>query len=249
VPEFNRGKGPVAAFTATLDLILSAPLMEIPPGYEQFYDDLWTLLSSYPPPFVYIQDLESTRSTFSFVQKLLQSLSDAPLSESSSKVHYAFVDAISCFTPRLIFETIIHSLVGWESRWEDGCAIWSAGQDSPEREKEGENVRVQLRWNENLDAFLHGLRAAHAYLCKQAVSGSGEGNGKRKGKGKAKERTTDGGECDNVRFVIVVERPERLKEDHPQLMVPFTRLAELVRFFSIGPCKISLFPPTRQELT
>src|SRR5258707_9704310 len=154
--------------------------MDSPPGYEQFCDDLWTLLSSYPPPFIYIQDLESTRTTFSVVQKLLHCLSNAPLSESSSKVHYARVDAISCFTPRLIFETIIHSLVGWESRWENGCAIWSAGQGSPERtegeENEEANVRVQLRWNENLDSFLHGLRAAHTYLCKQAVSEDGEGN-------------------------------------------------------------------------
>jgi origin recognition complex subunit 5 len=158
-------------------------------------------------------------------------------------VHYARVDAISCFTPRLIFETIIHSLVGWESRWEDGCAIWSAGQGSSERAEgeENDSVRVELRWNENLDTFLHGLRAAHAYLCKQAVSESGDGKGK--GKGKAKERTTDGDEgCDNVRFVIVVERPERLKEVHPELMVPFTRLAELVRFFYSGRVT-SLIPP------
>jgi origin recognition complex subunit 5 len=194
--------------------------MESPPGYEQLCDDLWTLLSTYPPPFIYIQDVESTRTTFSVVSGLLQALSSAPL--SSTKVHYARVDAISCFTPRLIFETIVHSLVGWESQWEDGCALWSAGQG------EGENsVRVEFRWNENFDTFLHGLRAAHAHLCRQVVFGSGNSKGKGKGKGKAKEGT--GGECDNVRFVIVVERPEKLKEVHPELMVPFTRLAELVR--------------------
>ena len=205
--------------------------MESPPGYEQFCDDLWTLLSTYPPPFIYIQDIESTQTAFSVVQELLQSLSNTAL---STKVHYARVDAISCFTPRLIFETIIHSLVGWESRWEDGCAIWSPGQESRERrgdENEGENnVRVELRWNENLDTFLHGLRSAHAHLSKQAVSKSRNRKGKRKGKGKEGIQA----ECDNVRFVIVVERPERLKEVHPELMVPFTRLAELVRFFSIG---------------
>jgi origin recognition complex subunit 5 len=207
--------------------------MESPPGYEQFCDDLWTLLSSYPPPFIYIQDTESTRTTFSVVHELLRSLSDAPPSESSSKIYYARVDAISCFTPRLIFETVIHSLVGWEPRWEEGCAIWKPGGDS---------VRLELRWNENLDTFLHGLRAAHAHLCERVVLGSG--NEKGKGKGKAKEEMFD-----NVRFVIVVERPERLKEGHPELMVPFTRLAELVRFlfFSLGR-DLAFMLRSRQEL-
>lgn len=196
--------------------------MESPPGYEQLCDDLWTLLSSYIPPFVYIQDIESTRTTFSVVQNLLQSLSNAPPSVSSSKVHYARVDAISCFTPRLIFETIVHSLVGWEPCWreDEGSVIWSP-------EEESSNLRVARRWNENLDTFLHGLRAAHAYLYERVMSGR-NGKVKEKGKGKGKERMTDSNGYDNVRFVIVVERPERLKEVHPELMVPFTRLAELV---------------------
>lgn len=198
--------------------------MESPPGYEQFCDDLWTLLALYPPPFIYIQDVESTRTTFSVVQKLLQSLSDAPHSETSSKVYCARVDAISCFTPRLIFETIIHSLVGWEPRWEDGCAIWRSGlEGNGEENEEDDTVHVNLRWNENLDTFLHGLRAAHAHLRERHGSSR---NGK--GKGKAKD------EHENVRFVIVVERPERLKEVHPELMVPFTRLAELVCFPAVG---------------
>ena len=58
-----------------------------------------------------------------------------------------------------------------------------------------------VRYNDTFDGFVHGLRAVHAYL----------------GQGKEKEG--------DVRLVIVVERAERLI---PELMVPLTRLAELV---------------------
>ena len=58
-----------------------------------------------------------------------------------------------------------------------------------------------VRWNDIFDGFMHGLRAVHAYL------------------GKRKEKEGD------VRLVIVVERAERLI---PELMVPLTRLTELV---------------------
>ena len=58
-----------------------------------------------------------------------------------------------------------------------------------------------MRWNDTFDGFVLGLRAGHAYL----------------GKGKEKEG--------DVRLVVVLERAERLI---PELMVPLTRLAELV---------------------
>ena len=183
--------------------------MESPlPGYKQFCDELWTLLSTFPPPFIYIQDLETTRTTFSVVHEILRRLSGASAHTTSCKIHFARVDAITCFTPRLLYETIIHSLVGWEPSWEDGCAIWDAEND--------------IRWNENLNTFLHGLRTAHERLCSQAgIIDMADGV-------KGKERTREGG-YENVRFVIVIERAERLKEDHPELLVPLTRLAELVR--------------------
>lgn len=188
--------------------------MESPlPGYKQLCDELWTLLSTFPPPFIYIQDLETTQTTFSVVHKILRRLSGASPHTTSCKIHFARVDAISCFTPRLLYETIIHSLVGWEPSWEDGCAIWDADND--------------IRWNENLNTFLHGLRTSHESLCSQAGINMTGGV-------KGKEKSREGG-YENVRFVIVIERAERLKEDHPELLVPLTRLAELVRSCSFYP--------------
>jgi origin recognition complex subunit 5 len=62
-------------------------------------------------------------------------------------------------------------------------------------------VDNEVRWNDTFDGFVHGLRAVHAYL----------------GKGKKEEG--------DMRLVVVVERAERLI---PELMLPLTRLAELV---------------------
>ncbi|KAJ3507727.1 hypothetical protein NLJ89_g6139 [Agrocybe chaxingu] len=175
------------------------------PGYEQFCNDLSTLLSTYPPSFIYVQDIESIRTTFGVIDAVLQDVSGATPLESTFKVHYVRVDTISCFTTRLFFETVINTLVGWEPKWEDGCTNWS-----PENE---------LKWNENLDTFLHGLRAAHQHLCQQHGIGTTD-----KGKGKQRESSYE-----DVRFVIVVERAERLKENLPELIVPLTRLAEMAR--------------------
>ena len=97
----------------------------------------------------------------------------------------------------------------FEPTWEDGCGNW-------------ESV-VETRWNENMDTFLHGLRAAHADLCLKNDLG--------KGKGKGKERA---GGYEHVRLVIVVERAERLKDSLPELLVPLTRLAELVSLDSFN---------------
>ncbi len=195
--------------TTLLEDFMESPL----PGYKQLCDELWTLLSTFPPPFIYIQDLETTQTTFSVVHKILRRLSGASPHTTSCKIHFARVDAISCFTPRLLYETIIHSLVGWEPSWEDGCAIWDADND--------------IRWNENLNTFLHGLRTSHESLCSQAGINMTGGV-------KGKEKSREGG-YENVRFVIVIERAERLKEDHPELLVPLTRLAELVRSCSFYP--------------
>ena len=63
-----------------------------------------------------------------------------------------------------------------------------------------------VRWNDSFDGFMHSLRAVHAYL----------------GEGEKKEG--------DVRLVLVVGCAERLI---PELMVPLTRLAELVSPFVV----------------
>lgn len=169
-------------------------------GYENFYYELETLLANHPPGFIYIHDLEAIRTTMRVTGTILDALSTT---SNSPAIFYVQVDCVTSFTPRLLYENVINTLVGWEPRWEDGCANWKDDLDT--------------RWNENMDSFVHGLRAAHAHLLRKACGDMDTG----KGKGKA-------GDNSDVRLVIVIERPERLKETLPELLVPFTRLAELV---------------------
>ena len=154
------------------------------PGYEDFTTHFSTLISTMPPPFIYINDADAIQTTIAVINNVLNHLSSAP---GPSKISYARADAIACFSARLLYESVINSLASWTPQWEDGADNWGA-----------ENG---VRWNDTFDGFVHGLRAVHAYL----------------GKGKEKER--------DVRLVIVVERADRLI---PELMVPLTRLAELV---------------------
>lgn len=174
-----------------------------------FSADLSTLLSTYPPPFIYVQDSASFKLTCTVVNSVLKDISETA-EETSFIIHYTRIDAISTFTNRLFFETVINSLAKWDINWEEGCSNWIPN--------EGE---VELRWNENVDTFIHGLRAVHNYLCRQ--------HGLSQAKGKEKQN----GICENVRLVIVIERAERLKETIPELIVPLTRLAEMVshRFY------------------
>ena len=194
-------------------------------GYEQFSSELSTLLSTYPPPFIYVQDSESFKSTCQVVNSVISAIEQVPppsspsslFSSSSSTtpfiIHSTRVDAVSTFTNRLLFESVINSLAGWDITWENGCSNWH-----PNSDQEGEQ-EIDPRWNENVDTFVHALRAVHGHLCRQ------HGISRGKGKGKAIQNDST---SENIRLVIVIERAERLKETNPELVVPLTRLAEMV---------------------
>ena len=195
-------------------------------GYEQFSTDLSTLLSTYPPPFIYIQDSESFKSTCQVVNSIISAIEHVPPPSSPSSlfsstvpsfiIHSTRIDAVSTFTNRLLYESVINSLAGWDVNWEDGCSNWHPNADQDEGEQD-----IDPRWNENVDTFFHALRVVHGYLCRQ--------HGITRGKGKGKEKSIQNDRTsDNLRFVIVIERAERLTETNPDLVVPLTRLAEMV---------------------
>ncbi|KAF5324478.1 hypothetical protein D9611_004546 [Ephemerocybe angulata] len=184
------------------------------PGYEDVVVELSTLISYGPPPFIYVHDAQTSKVTANVLGNTLSSLPSEPGPSSRSpttRICVGHVDAIRSYSPRLLFESLIHSLVGHEPGWDDGCPNWSG-------DREGD-----FRWNENVDAFLQGLRAAHAHLCAQDTSSKFmDGNKNAKGK-------TKGDLFDGVRLVLVVERAERLKDTMPELLVPLARLQELAR--------------------
>ena len=65
----------------------------------------------------------------------------------------------------------------------------------------------------------------------QAAAVDAKGKGKAKGKGRAAEEPEDvemKEAASERRFVLIIERAERLKESMPDLLIPLTRLAEIV---------------------
>lgn len=177
-------------------------LSEQNPGFEVLVFQLCNLVSLYPPPFIYIHDTVNPRITSSVVKSILA----AQVPSDSSSTHYAHVNAVACFNARLLFDSILNQLAGWEAKWEEGCDNWTT---------DGE------KWNENVDGFCHGLKAVRVHL--QRV----ETERRKKNEiesDKQKEVSVEA----HHRMVVVIERAERLKETFPDMIAPLTRLAELV---------------------
>ncbi|KAF7324653.1 hypothetical protein MKEN_00506800 [Mycena kentingensis (nom. inval.)] len=162
------------------------------PGYEPLVDEL-NAITGVAPPFIYINDPVSPRTSASVVASILSRASQSP--DVSARVSYALVDAITCFHPRLLYDTVLNQLAGWQPRWADGCVVWGA--------EEGE------RWNQNVDGFLHGLKAVEKHI--------------REGAGSSRAAEGEG------QMVILVENAERLQDNLADLVVPLTRLAELTQ--------------------
>lgn len=195
------------------DLIMR--LSEDHPGYEGLVFQVASLVTTYPPSFLYINDPTTPRIASSVLKSTLLECAKLPLN-ASPRIRFACVNAVACITARIFYDTVLNTMARWSVKWEEGCENWS-GENSGQR------------WNESLDGFLHGLKAIYTDM-----SGTQSGQkDNRKGKGKEKEDDGDsvhwGGD---FRMVLVVERAERLKEALPDLLVPLTRLAELVSFIT-----------------
>ncbi|KAF9648347.1 hypothetical protein BDM02DRAFT_3240307 [Thelephora ganbajun] len=117
------------------------------PGYESFATLFTDLLTTSPPPFVYIHDVATPHITSSVVSSVLVALPDKP------PFLHAIVNASTCFTARLLYDTVIRKLADWTPTWESGCQLWG-----------------DQRWNENFDGFIHGLRAISVERSKSSTA-------------------------------------------------------------------------------
>ncbi|KAJ6618173.1 origin recognition complex subunit 5 C-terminus-domain-containing protein [Mycena sp. CBHHK59/15] len=174
------------------------------PGYDRLAAEVSALFSGRAPPFLYVNDPFSARTTGFVVNSVLSSLAQSP--DVSSRVFHAHVNAVACFTPRILYDSVLNQLAQWDVRWDEGCSNWRGDDDQ--------------RWNENLDGFVHGLTAVNPYHHRNDSIASK--------KGKARQ-IDEHPAADNAQLVIVVERAERLQDQMPDLLVPLTRLAELTR--------------------
>ncbi|KAI0701836.1 putative origin recognition complex, subunit 5-like protein [Cytidiella melzeri] len=172
-------------------------------GYEETVLQLTSLITAYPPPFIYIHD----PATPHLVAPALCTAFDQLRDSSEVILRYAAVDAVACFNTRLFYDTVLNSLAEWSPEWEQGCSNWGGPSSS-----QGQ------RYNESIDGCVHGIRAIQASLRSSSphLYGKGKANG-------------DAMADDNTRLVIFVERAERLKETMPDILVPLARLRELSR--------------------
>lgn len=124
------------------------------PGYEKFTSHITSVTSSYVLPFLYITDRHNPRITASLLNQIYRN------SEDCSSTHLAHINATACFTARLLYDTVLNALAGWEVAWENGCQNWP-GEDGK-------------RYNDSIDSFLHGLRN----LRNKYWEGTAKGNGR-----------------------------------------------------------------------
>ena len=181
------------------------------PGNDTLIPQIITLVTTCPPTFTYVHDPYTTRITASLVNALISSLSAvdaksfAPEDSMITTIASAQVNAVACFTSRLFYDSTLNRLAKWHPRWDDGCDNWPGGS-------------AGVRYNDSLDGFLHGLRVLHAQLSDSEAGPTSH-------RSRLKTRT----QKNTVKMVLIIERAERIKESLPELLVPLTRLAELVR--------------------
>lgn len=175
-------------------------------SYAEVCLQLSTLILGHPPPFIYVHDPLTPRVATSTIVSALYRLKDS----SGLNLAIAPINAISCFTPRLLYDTVLNALAGWSPNWEDGCANWSGPLEG-----------TSQRFNESFDGFTHGLRAIWNELLARQPDPSAVAS--RMAKATAEQS----------RLVLLLENAERLKETMPDLLAPLSRIAELV---SISGC-------------
>ncbi|KAF7792653.1 hypothetical protein EIP86_003750 [Pleurotus ostreatoroseus] len=166
-------------------------------GFENVIQELMDLLEAYPPPFVFINDPITPRLSASILRSRLGQKHSA----QKTNIFCACVDASSCFSPKILYDTIINSLASWVPDWADGCSNWAGPSDMQGSRDTG-----------SFDGFISALHSIWDTLNECNVN---------------VRRQTVADACE-TRLAIFVEHAERLKETMPDLMVPLTRLAELV---------------------
>ena len=171
------------------------------PGYDKLITHITSVTSSFVIPFLYITDCHNPRITASVLDRIYRNSADTL---DCPHIRFAHINAVTSFTARLLYDTVLNALAEWEVTWENGCQNWP-GEDGQ-------------RYNDSIDSFLHGIRHLR--------NKPWEGNDK--GKLEAEEEPM---------MVLLIERAERLKDNLPDLIVPLTRLAELVS-------GLASFPPT-----
>ncbi|KAG2135112.1 OPT oligopeptide transporter protein-domain-containing protein [Suillus clintonianus] len=129
-------------------------LFEQFPDHEKFITHITGATSSFVLPFLYITDRHNPRITALVLDQIYRNNGDY------SPTRFAHINAAACFTARLLYDTVLNALAGWEVAWENGCQNWP-GEDGK-------------RYNDSIDSFVHGLRN----LRNKSWEGKAKGDGR-----------------------------------------------------------------------
>ncbi|KXN83161.1 Origin recognition complex subunit 5 [Leucoagaricus sp. SymC.cos] len=113
-------------------------------GYDDFAQEVRTLVSTYPPPFIYMYDPISLRTTSAALASTISVARD-DTADGGPEICHVHLDAVTCFSQRLLFDSTLNALLDL-----------APGFEAAERSSDS--------W----DSFLHGLRHLHTYMRQQS---------------------------------------------------------------------------------
>ena len=162
-------------------------------GQDNIIRQLVTLFPAKSPSFIYIQDTFDFVHTRQLVGDVLTALSEDSIEDKNVTI-FAWVNCVTCFTQKLLFDTVISSLYSTLCR--------------DEYRPHKINGAGRAAWRDGFDSFIHSLQYFYSRTFPSDPSSRIDGN--------------------FTKIVVVFERVDRLKETLPELIVPLSRLQELV---------------------
>ncbi|KAH7334431.1 origin recognition complex subunit 5 C-terminus-domain-containing protein [Rhizoctonia solani] len=175
------------------------------PGRSNILSHLSILLAVAPPPFMHIFDPHTPRTTGRLIASLLDLLSSSDDPELKP-LRYACVDAREVISARQFYDRAINAFAGHRPTRTNGYENWASGT-----------------WSDSFDSFMAGLREIGKIFTTE----------KKQSDNDIMDITEtsdqqDLGKDDGCNLVLVVENANYLSGPLKELLVPLTRLSEMV---------------------
>ncbi|KAG8774700.1 hypothetical protein FRC12_001867 [Ceratobasidium sp. 428] len=173
------------------------------PGRTNILNHLSILMAVAPPPFMHIFDPHTLRITCQLIASVLEVLTASKNSELKP-LRYACVDAREVVAARQFYDRAINAFAGHRPTRANGYENWAGGT-----------------WSDCFDSFAAGLREIGKLH--SPVSGIENAGGD------AMDITETGDQNNNAcNLILVVENVNYLTGSLKELLVPLTRLSEMV---------------------
>jgi origin recognition complex subunit 5 len=108
------------------------------PGRATFITTISTFALARSPSFIHVHDPFTFQQTRTLLSEVLPAVA-----RQNTLVRHTIVDCALCFTPKLLFTSVLNGLAEFKPTWADGYRTWTSNDDAP---------------IDGTDSFLHGLR-------------------------------------------------------------------------------------------